>query len=232
MHFKTNYNLSLRTFIVGFKLFFKNENTCLPISLIVGHDLNIHPTHSLALSIKASKLRARSGPDYFQRTLLLFHMRGSCKQPKESPNPLSWIGPTIVGPRLGSAQDQANGRRTGRSYLVGLHGCSQVLTKHNSTGHQHCRNYHEHCLENAPLSVLSNRVWHLSWFIVYWYGLRLVSWAVAFGYFSRLSSRSCSTWLTFSSTWSILLLRLRRWSLQAWKWWATKDNMSFLKKMN
>ena len=158
IHFKTNYNLSLRTFIVGFKLFFKNENTCLPISLIVGHDLNIHPTHFPALSIKASKLRARSGPDYFQRTLLLLHTRGSCKQRSLLIHSLDF-GRAIVGPRLGSAQDQASGRRTGRSCLVGLHGCSQVLTKHNSTGHQHCRNYHEHCLENAPLSVLSNRVW-------------------------------------------------------------------------
>ena len=82
------------------------------------------------------------------------------------------------------------------------------------------------CFEQSCLA------WHLSWFLVYWYGLRLVSWEVALGYFSRLRSRSCSTWLTLSSTRSILLQRSRRWSLQAWNWWATKDNMSFLKKMN
>ena len=149
-------------------------------------------------------------------------------QAKESPiNPLSWLGTAIVGPRLGSAQDQANGRRTGRSCLVGLHGCSQVLTKHNPTGNHHCiaatimniaRKCSRICFEQSCLA------WHLSWFIVYWYGLRLVSWAVAVGYFSRLSSRSCSTWLTLSSTWSILLQPSRRWSLQAWNWWAIRQN--------
>ena len=37
-----------------------------------------------------------------------------------------------------------------KCHVLDLHGCSQVLTKHNSAGHQHCRNYHEHCLEMLP----------------------------------------------------------------------------------
>ena len=140
MHFKTNHNLSLRTFMEGFSF---QKWKYLPPYIPHCRARSQYPPYSFSCLVSQVRSWLLSKDSAFPS-----HKR--FLQAKESPNPLSWLGTAIVGPRLGSAQDQASGRRTGRSCLVGLHGCSQVLTKHNPTGHHHCRNYHEHCLEMLP----------------------------------------------------------------------------------
>ena len=139
-------------------------------------------------------------------------------QAKESPNPLSWLGTVTVGPGLGSGPGQ---RSSDRPFLPRrppwlLPSIDQAQFHWSSTLPQLSWTLPGKC---SPIYFQeASLAWPLSWFIVYWYGLRLVSWAVAVGYFSPLSSRSGSTWLTLSSTRSILLQPSRRWSLQAWNW--------------